>query len=97
MGVISSGIVEKESGTKDPSSVVIDEFAGIFVVFCFLPLRPGVVIAGFILFRLFDIVKPYPIRFLERVGGGWGIMLDDLLAAVYANLALRVILLTGLI
>jgi len=96
-GVISSGVVERGSGTKDPSHVIIDEFAGIFAVFCFLPLSPGVVIAGFILFRLFDIVKPFPVRSVEKVGGGWGIMLDDLLAGIYANLALRLILLTGLI
>ncbi len=90
-GVVSSGKVEAETGLKDPSYVIIDEFACVFVVFLFIPITVLTVIAGFGLYRLFDIIKPPPIRFIEKVKGGWGIMLDDLLAAIYANLALQVI------
>ena len=90
-GVISAGNMEKETGEKDPQSVVIDEFACIFLVFFLVPISPLTVITGFILYRLIDILKIPPMRALERVKGGWGIMLDDLVAGVYANAALQVI------
>ena len=92
IGIISSGIVEKGSGTKDPSHVVIDEFACIFPVFLFVPLNIPLIVAGFILYRLMDIIKPPPIRSLEKIQGGAGIMLDDLLAAIYTNLILQAII-----
>ncbi len=91
-GVISAGKVEAKSGCKDPSFVVIDEFACIFAVFLFVPLKPFIILTGFILYRLFDIVKIPPMRSVEKLGGGWGIMLDDLISAIYANLTLQALL-----
>ncbi|MFH1798782.1 MAG: phosphatidylglycerophosphatase A [Candidatus Omnitrophota bacterium] len=89
-GAWSSAKTAKEAGFKDPAFVIIDEFACIFIVFLFIPLNVLTLIAGFILYRLFDILKPQPIKALERIPSGWGIMLDDLMAAIYANLALRI-------
>lgn len=75
---------------SDPSEVIIDEVIGMAVTLAFLPLNAVTIWAGFALFRLFDIVKPYPVRQVEKLHGGWGIVLDDALAGVYANLVLRV-------
>ena len=77
-------------GRPDHPSIVWDEMVGLWIALCFIPLSWGAVIAGFILFRLFDIIKPWPINWLERrVGGGAGVMLDDVAAGVFANIALR--------
>ena len=76
-------------GEKDPGRVVVDEIAGQLVTLCFLPATPQVLIAGFVLFRAFDIVKPWPARRLEALPGGSGIMADDLMAGLYANLILQ--------
>jgi phosphatidylglycerophosphatase A len=74
-------IIRKE----DPSEVVIDEVAGIALTLCVVPLSFWNIIIGFILFRAFDIFKPYPINICdEKIRGGLGIMLDDILAAIYA-------------
>ena len=90
-GVIASDKVEKESGQKDPSFVVIDEFACIFLVFLLIPLKPLYIIIGFIIYRIMDIFKPPPIKAIEKLRGGWGIMLDDAMAAIYANLILQIL------
>jgi len=91
-GVISSGMVERGSVQKDPGFIVIDEFANIFPVFLFIPLSVNVIIAGFILYRIFDIIKIPPLKKLEKLHGGWGIMLDDLASAIYANLILQILI-----
>jgi len=76
---------EEELGEKDPSRVVLDEIVGYLVTVLFLPKGFGPLLWGFAAFRLFDIWKPWPIRFLEeRVSGGPGIVLDDVLAGLYA-------------
>ena len=81
---------EKILSKKDPAKIVIDEIAGLMVTFAGLPFNLGTAIAGFIIFRAFDILKPFPIRALERkVPGGSGVVLDDVLAGIYANLILR--------
>ena len=80
---------------SDPSAVVIDEVLGMLVTLFLVPVGWKGAIAGFLLFRVFDIVKPYPANRLERIPGGIGIMADDFMAAIYANLALRVILAIG--
>ena len=81
------GIFQK----KDPSQVVIDEIAGYLVTMAALPPTWGYIIAGFLLFRVMDIVKPYPIRWIDQnIAGGYGIVLDDVLAGVYANIILQV-------
>jgi len=73
---------------KDPGAVVFDEIAAFPVLFLFAPFTWRSAIAGFVLFRLFDITKPSPCRRLERLPGGWGIMADDLIAGLYAGGAL---------
>jgi phosphatidylglycerophosphatase A len=88
IGIASAA--EKILNQKDPAKIVIDEIAGLMVAFTGLPFNLKTVVLGFILFRVFDILKPFPIRTLERkVGGGTGVVLDDVLAGVYANLILR--------
>lgn len=83
---------ERLLAAKDPGPVVVDEVLGMLVTLAFLPASPGVVLAGFFLFRIFDIIKPFPARRLESIPGGWGIMLDDLMAGLYAHAALRLML-----
>ncbi len=88
-----SGAASKISKSDDPSFVVIDETAGIFVTLFLMPISWTTVIAGFILFRFFDILKPFPVGLIDRkVKGGAGIALDDVMAGVYANAGVRVIL-----
>src|ERR1700712_3538248 len=85
VGIWSSDVVAKIWG-KDPARVVIDEAAGMCITLLFVPVVLKYVICGLILFRFFDIVKPLYIKKLEKLPGGWGIMLDDVLAGVYANI-----------
>ncbi|UCG31505.1 MAG: phosphatidylglycerophosphatase A [candidate division WOR-3 bacterium] len=85
VGLIFSGDLEKNWG-KDPRRVVIDEYAAILLPLYFTPLRILPLAITFVLFRIFDILKPPPVRNMERLGGGWGIMLDDLMAAAYTTL-----------
>ncbi len=95
LGVYAAGRVASETGNPDPSVVVIDEAVGMWLVCAAVPkvLRVGwLAILAFALFRLFDISKVPPLKRLERVHGGWGIMLDDVGAAVYACLVLRLVL-----
>jgi len=72
--------------------VVVDEAAGMCITLLFVPVALKYVICGLILFRFFDIVKPLYIKKMEKLPGGWGIMLDDVLAGVYANIILQAIL-----
>ena len=80
------GGTKDEHKTADPSIVVIDEIVGMWITLLFLPKTLPVMIIGFFAFRAMDIVKPQPAKYLERFGNGWGIMLDDAAAGVYANL-----------
>jgi phosphatidylglycerophosphatase A len=84
VGIPASSIVEIESGRKDPGHVVVDEVAGQLIALIAVPLRWKYLILSFILFRVFDIVKPPPLRRLEKLEGGAGIVLDDVGAGVYA-------------
>jgi phosphatidylglycerophosphatase A len=91
-GVWSAGQAETHFQAHDPSPVVVDEVMGMLVALFMVPIQwPGAVV-GFLLFRFFDVIKPYPANRLERLRGGIGIMADDLMSAVYANLVLRAIL-----
>jgi len=83
-------------GVKDPSIVVADEIVGYLVATAFLPLTPATVVASFLAFRFFDITKPPPARQAESLAGGVGIVADDLVAGLYANLVLRLAILAGL-
>jgi phosphatidylglycerophosphatase A len=76
----------------DPSIVVIDEIIGMWISLAGIGLRPAAFITAFMLFRIFDVLKPEPARWLERLPGGWGIMLDDVVAGLYANAGTRVVL-----
>ena len=92
LGVITTGIVEKQLNQKDPGFLVIDEVVGVLIALWGLPLIWPVMICGFFLFRALDMFKIYPINKLEAQPGGWGIMLDDCLAGVYTNIILRIAL-----
>jgi len=81
---------ERIEAHKDPKQVVVDEICGMAVTLFALPFTPVFIIGGFALFRVFDILKPFPIRWVEiKVPGGLGIMLDDILAGLLANALLR--------
>jgi phosphatidylglycerophosphatase A len=90
-GIISTTNLEAEWGHDSPK-FVIDEIAGMLISLMFVPFAWNAVLIAFVLFRFFDILKPFGIRSLENVHGGWGVMLDDLLAGAYANILLHVIL-----
>lgn len=91
-GVWAGTTAERYFGGIDPGPVVIDEVVGMLITLAFIPVGWPGAIAGFFLFRIFDIVKPYPARALERLHGGLGVMADDAMAAIYANLSLRLLL-----
>jgi phosphatidylglycerophosphatase A len=90
VGVAASTRVARGLGVEDPGLVVVDEVVGMWTSMLWLPLSPWTAAAGFVLFRVMDVVKPYPARQFEALPGGWGIMTDDLMAGAYANLVLRV-------
>lgn len=96
LGIWAAGIVETQWG-KDHNRVVIDEIAGMCITLLMVPVSLKYVVAGFILFRFFDIAKPLFIRNLEALPGGWGVMADDVLAGVYSNLILQVLILTSIL
>lgn len=95
VGVYSSTQTARRANSKDPQFVVIDEVSGQLItyhIFLDLMLNWKAWLLGFLLFRLFDIWKPFPIRHLEKLPGGWGIMADDWLAGIYAAILLRLAL-----
>lgn len=95
VGAWSGTVAERHFRTTDPAPVVIDEVMGMLVTLVFNPVGVGGAAAGFLLFRLFDVVKPFPANRLERLPGGLGVMADDFMAAIYANLTLRAALVLG--
>ncbi len=90
VGFWASGRTIPIFGRKDPPQAVVDEVMGQLITFCFIPFGLGwpFILAGFLLFRLFDIWKPYPIRDLEVLPGGLGICADDIVAGVFAGTCL---------
>lgn len=85
---------ERDIGSHDHSGIVWDEFIGYFVTMFMVPLHWWWVIAGFLLFRLFDVWKPFPVRQIERrYGGGFGVMIDDVVAGIYAAIVLQLLIL----
>lgn len=96
LGVFTATVVEKEWG-KDSNRVVIDEVHGMLMALFLLPFSWKFVLAAFILFRFFDIAKPLGVRKMENLPGGWGVMLDDLLAGLYSNVLLQVAIKSHLI
>ncbi len=93
LGIWAAGRAAKLFADKDPGKVVVDELMGQFLVFFFVPLTISwwMILAGFLLFRLFDIWKPYPIDSLQDLPGGLGVCADDILAGVYAGICLSLI------
>jgi phosphatidylglycerophosphatase A len=90
--ICACSAAEHATGHKDPSHVILDEFVAMPVCFLFLRLRCAVVfLLGFLIFRAFDILKPFGIKFFEKLHSGWGIVLDDVAAACYTNIILRVL------
>lgn len=91
VSVWASNIAEGIYGKTDPGQIVADEVAGYLVTMILIPPTAMNIIVGFILFRLFDIVKPPPVRSFERMHGGWGVVIDDVAAGVYACVCMHVI------
>jgi phosphatidylglycerophosphatase A len=91
-GVWAASAAERHFGGIDPGPVVIDEVVGMLMTLAFIPVGWSGALAGFVLFRIYDVIKPYPANRLEALHGGLGIMADDAMAAVYANLSLRLLL-----
>lgn len=91
LGVLFAGEAEKIYKTKDAKMIVIDEACGMLLTLFFVPCNMFSVILGFFLFRIFDILKPPPAKKMERLTGSLGIMFDDIIAAIYANIILQII------
>jgi len=91
IGIVVSGKMEHCYG-EDPPIVVIDEVVGMWITLLLLPKSIIMSVAAFLLFRIFDIIKPPPARNLEALKNGWGIMLDDVMAGIYGNLVLQLLL-----
>jgi len=93
-GVWLCGKTSKDFGVDDHPAIVWDEFAGFFVTMVAVPVTWYWVLAGFFLFRLFDVIKPWPANWLEtNLPGGWGIMMDDVQAGIYAWAVLQILIL----
>ena len=92
LGLLTSGRMEKLLNKKDPGCVVIDEVMGMLIALSFLPPEPKIIILAFLMFRILDTLKPYPAGRLQNMHGAVGVMGDDLVAGVYANIVLQVIL-----
>jgi len=96
IGIPAATQVARASGLKDPQFVVIDEVAGQLIALIAVPLAWQTFLAGFILFRAFDILKPPPVRQLEKLPEGTGIVLDDVAAGIYALIVMQLLLRLGL-
>ena len=90
LGFTVSGRMEEIAGKKDPGCVVIDEVSGVMISFFLLPFTRAVIWTTFFLFRAFDMFKIYPANEFEKVGGGKGIMMDDIIAGIYTNLTMQI-------
>ena len=93
IGIWSATVCEKFWGI-DSKKVVIDEVAGMVLTIMFLPLNYKILWTGFFLFRIFDIFKPQPAKAAERLPAGWGVMTDDIVAGIYSNIVLQIIVFT---
>ncbi len=92
LGLKTCGRMEKLLNKKDPSCVVIDEVMGMLIALSFLPADLKIVVLAFLIFRILDTFKPYPAARLQNLRGSAGVMLDDLIAGIYTNIVLQVIL-----
>ena len=92
-GVWAGTTAERYFGGIDPGPIVLDEVVGMLLTLALIPVGVTGAIAGFVLFRIFDVIKPFPARRFEALHGGLGVMADDAMAAVYANVSLRLLML----
>ncbi len=93
IGWYASEVTEKDMGMHDNSSIVIDEFDGMFISILFFPPQWYLAILAFVLFRIFDVLKPFPISFFDKhIGGGLGVMVDDVIAGIFALISGHIIL-----
>ena len=90
-GVWAASVGERHFGRRDPRTVVIDEVAGMLITLFWLPISWSGAVIGFVAFRGFDIVKPFPARAAEALPRGWGVMADDVVAGLYAHLTVRLL------
>ncbi len=88
LGVIASNQIISLTGEEDPEEVVIDEIAGFFVSFLFVTPEISTYIVGFIIFRIIDILKPFPVNLFEKLPEGWGVMADDIVAGLITSVIL---------
>jgi phosphatidylglycerophosphatase A len=91
-GVWAGTAAERYFGGIDPGPIVIDEVVGMLITLAFIPVGLSGALLGFFIFRVFDVIKPYPAGRFEAMHGGLGVMADDAMAAIYANLVLRGVL-----
>ncbi|MGM0499668.1 MAG: phosphatidylglycerophosphatase A family protein [Bacillota bacterium] len=91
-GIAIANFEERQTGIKDDGKIVIDEMAGQLLAYYTLPLNTAVLIGGFILFRIFDITKPWLIDKVQELPSGWGVMLDDILAGLTTLIILKLII-----
>lgn len=92
VGIWSGTVAESHFGTIDPPPVVLDEVVGMLITLSLLPVNAAGAMAGFLVFRLFDVIKPWPSARFERLPGGLGVMADDGMAALYSNLVMRALI-----
>jgi phosphatidylglycerophosphatase A len=92
LGVWGGSVAERELGRTDPGPVVMDEVVGMLITLAFLDVTLTGAVVGFLVFRLLDVVKPWPSRRFEQLHGGLGVMADDAMAAVYGNVVMRILL-----
>jgi phosphatidylglycerophosphatase A len=97
VGSWAGGIAERHFGGTDPGPVVIDEVMGMLISLFMIPVGWPGALGAFLLFRLFDVIKPYPANRFEALHGGFGVMADDGMAAIYVNLTMRGLLASGLV
>jgi len=91
LGILAAKVAEKYFGKKDPSQVVIDEMLGMWLALLNSSNKWFYILGAFLFFRFFDILKPFPIKKIEKIGGGLGIVLDDLMAGIYTLIILQIL------
>ena len=89
IGIWAGTVAERHYGAVDPAPIVLDEVVGMLITLAFLPVNAVGAMVGFLVFRVLDVVKPWPSARFERLPGGLGVMADDGMAALYGNLAMR--------
>ena len=92
VGIWAGTTAERYFGGIDPGPIVLDEVVGMLITLAFIPVSLTGARVGFVLFRIFDVIKPFPARRLESLHGGLGVMADDAMAAIYANITLRLVI-----